>query len=183
MLITVIVSALIVSGIAAWKDARTGLIPNSLTVGTLVAAVLFHFFAGWHYAGLRSGAVEAALSVSGAVFCALGPLFMFLAGGMGGGDLKLFAALGALLQPLLGIETEAYGFFAAALIALARLAYQGRLFAVLGATFALMANPMRSRDNRREIPREALTWFRLGPAIFVGTLTMTLIHSFDLLSR
>lgn len=183
MLATFVAGAVIVSGIAAWKDSRTGLIPNWLTAGALFAAVVFHFFAGLHYAGFRAGLVEAALSVSGAVFCALGPLVLFAAGGMGGGDLKLFAALGALLQPLLGIETEAYGFFAAAIIALARLAYQGRLFAVLGATAALMWNPLRPRENRREVPREALTWFRLGPAIFIGTLTMTLIHGYDLLSR
>jgi prepilin peptidase CpaA len=184
MLLTFFVAAaVIVSGIAAWKDSKTGLIPNWLTAGTLVAAVAFHFFEGLHYAGLRAGLLEAGLSIAGAVFCALGPLVMFVAGGMGGGDLKLFAALGALLQPLLGIETEAYGFFAAAIIALARLAYQGRLFAVLGATGALMWNPFRSRENRREVPREALTWFRLGPAIFIGTLAMTVIHGYDLLSH
>jgi prepilin peptidase CpaA len=55
---------------------------------------------------------------------------------MGGGDLKLFAAIGALLQPLLGIEAEAYALFTAAIIALANLAYRGSLFRVLGSSFA-----------------------------------------------
>src|SRR5215471_451694 len=103
MLITFVATAVIVTGIAAWKDFRTGLIPNWLTAGTLFAAIAFHFFEGLRSGGFQVGLIEAVLSIAGVVFCALGPFVMFVTGGMGGGDLKLFAALGALLQPLLGI--------------------------------------------------------------------------------
>ena len=183
MLLAFVLGAVVVSGVAAWTDFRTGFIPNWLTAGALLVAVLSHFAVGLHYGGFRLGLEEAGLSIAGALFCAIGPGAMYFAGGMGGGDLKLFAAIGALLQPLLGIEAEAYALFSAAIIALANLAYRGSLFRVLGSSFALILNPFRARENRREVPREALTWFRLGPAIFVGTLLTTFIHGYSLLPR
>jgi prepilin peptidase CpaA len=103
---------------------------------------------------------------------------MYWKGGMGGGDLKLFAALGALCQPMIGIEAEMYAFVAAALIAPARLAYEGRLFAVLKNSFALLLNPLRSAKNKRVVPPEMMTWFRLGPAVFVGMLATLVVHSY-----
>lgn len=181
MLGAFVVGAVIVSAIAAWTDFRTGFIPNWVTVGTLAAAVVLHFVVGWRYDGLRFGAEEAAFSIAGAVFCSIGPGVMWMAGGMGGGDLKLFAAIGALLQPLLGIEAEAYALFAGAVIALANMAYRGTLLRTLGSSFSLLVNPMRARENRREIPHEALTWFRLGPSIFIGALATLLIHGYSLI--
>src|SRR5207249_1028928 len=94
-----VVGAVIVSAIGAWTDFRTGHIPNWLTVGTLAVAIVLHFGVGLRYGGFRFGVEEAGFSLAGAVFCAIGPGVMFMAGGMGGGDLKLFAAIGALLQP------------------------------------------------------------------------------------
>jgi len=181
MFLVFVLGAVLVSAIAAWTDFRTGHIPNWLTMGSLLAAIVLHFAEGTYYGGVRVGLTEAAFSIAGAVFCSIGPYVLYRLGGMGGGDLKLFAAIGALLQPLLGIETEAYGLFAAAIIALANLAYRGSLFRVLGSSFALMFNPLRARENRREVPLEALTWFRLGPAIFIGTIATTLIHGYAFL--
>jgi prepilin peptidase CpaA len=181
MVAAFVVGAVIVSAVAAWTDFRTGFIPNWLTVGTLAAAIVLHFVVGWRHDGFYFGLEEAGFSIAGAVFCSIGPGVMYRAGGMGGGDLKLFAAIGALLQPLLGIEAEAYGLFAGAVIALANMAYRGTLLRTLGSSFSLLFNPMRARENRREIPHEALTWFRLGPSIFIGTLATLLIHGYSLL--
>jgi prepilin peptidase CpaA len=183
MLAGFVLGAVIVSAVAAWTDFRTGFIPNWLTVGSLAAAIVLHFIVGWRYGGFGVGATEAGFSIAGAVFCSIGPGVLYMAGGMGGGDLKLFAAMGALLQPLLGIETEAYGLLAGAIIALANMAYRGTLLRTLGSSFSLVFNPMRARENRREIPREALTWFRLGPSIFIGTIATLLIHGYSLVTN
>jgi prepilin peptidase CpaA len=177
-----VVGAVIVSAIAAWTDFRTGFIPNWLTVGTVVLAIVLHFGVGLSYGGFRYGLEEAGFSIAGAVFCSIGPGAMYMAGGMGGGDLKLFAAIGALLQPLLGIEAEAYGLLAGAIIALANMAYRGTLLRTIGSSFSLLLNPLRARENRREIPQEALTWFRLGPSIFIGTVATLMIHGYALLA-
>jgi len=173
-----LIAAVVLTGVAAWTDYRTGLMPNWLTLGALPAAIVAHFAYGWYNADLSTGLSEAAYAFAGALFCSVGPGFMYWKGGMGGGDLKLFAALGALCQPMLGIEVQAYAFVIAAIIAPARLAYEGKLFQVLGASLSLVVNPLRQKENRREVPSEMLTWFRLGPAIFAATLISLLLRGY-----
>ena len=77
--------------LACVSDLRTRRIPNVLTFSSAVAAVTFHFVAGgwpaagWSLVGLFVGAL----------------LFfpMFALRGMGAGDVKLLAAVGAWLGP------------------------------------------------------------------------------------
>ena len=90
--------------------------------------------------------------------------------------MKLFAALGALLQPLIGFEAQTYAFVAAALIAPARLAYEGKLLKTLKNTVFLVANPFMPKDKRRTVDQEMMSWFRMGPAIFLGTAVAALMH-------
>jgi prepilin peptidase CpaA len=71
----------------AASDVRTKRIPNRLTYSALIAAFLFRFaFAGW--AGLERGV--AGMMIAGGIF-----FFLFLLGGMGGGDVKLMASVAA----------------------------------------------------------------------------------------
>ena len=144
-----------------------------------MVGIFGHFAAGVWLDGFRTGAVEAGFSLAGLLFCSLAPGFMYLKGGMGGGDLKLFAAIGALCQPLLGIEAEMYGLVVAAVIAPARLAFRGELLRVLGNSLALVMNPLRPAAQRRELPAELMSWFRLGPAIFAGTVLLVVVHSYE----
>jgi prepilin peptidase CpaA len=171
-----LLAALVVAGAAAWTDARTGHIPNRLTYGALLIAVLAHLAAGWRSGGAQAGFADLGWSLGGAVFCCIVPGFMYWRGAIGGGDLKLFAALGALCMPMIGIEAETYTFVAAALIAPAKLAYKGVLLQTLGRSLQLAANPFRKAEKRREVPAELMTWFRLGPAIFIGTAVTVLLH-------
>jgi prepilin peptidase CpaA len=83
--------ALAVGVTACITDIRTRRIPNVLTFGAAVAAVLFHGFEAG-VPGLQSAATG--WVVGTALF-----LPFFLLGGMGGGDVKLLAALGAWLGP------------------------------------------------------------------------------------
>lgn len=182
-MLTFLLAAVAASAIAAIVDYRTGQIPNWLTLGGIVVGVVGHLAQGWVSEGARAGLVEAAFSVGGLVFCSIAPAVLYVKGGMGGGDLKLYAAIGALCQPMLGIEAQMYSMIIAAIVAPARLAYEGKLLRVLGRSLALLVNPLRPADKRREVPTEALTWFRLGPAIFGGTLVTLAIHAFALLPR
>jgi prepilin peptidase CpaA len=174
-----LVGATLVTAVAAWTDFRAGSIPNWLTLPAIGFGIVGHGALGWYLEGPRVGLEEAATSLAGLLLCSLAPGIMFWKGGMGGGDLKLFAALGALCQPMIGIEAEMYGFVVAALVAPARLAYQGRLFKVLKNSLALLFNPIRSKDAKREISPEVMTWFRLGPAIFVGMAATLLAHFYE----
>src|SRR4026208_556827 len=76
---------------AAWSDFRTRRIPNVLTVAGAVSGLALHVW----YSGLP-GAVT---SMEG-LLVGLGLFIVFFfAGGMGAGDVKLLAAIGALLGP------------------------------------------------------------------------------------
>lgn len=84
-------AALLVALAGCVTDLRTRRIPNVLTISAASAAIAFHVLqSGGH------GAVQAVLGL--AVGLALFfPLFAL--GGLGGGDVKLLAALGAWMGP------------------------------------------------------------------------------------
>ena len=168
--------AVLVTAIAAAIDWRTGHIPNWLTLVPLALAPFAHVGIFVATGRADQALAQGGFSVIGAAVCALVPLALFRAGGLGGGDVKLFAAIGAICRPMLGIEAQFYAFLAAALLAPARLAYEGKLLKVLANTMALVANPFLPKERRREITPEMLTWQGLGPAIFVGTSFTALMH-------
>jgi prepilin peptidase CpaA len=81
---------LLVCGAAAACDVRTGRIPNALTVSALGAGLLL--------AAVRGGGELVGHAATAGVLLAL-CLPLFAAGALGGGDLKLLVAVGALLGP------------------------------------------------------------------------------------
>jgi prepilin peptidase CpaA len=119
---------------------------------------------------------EGAYSLGGAALSAVVPLLLFRQSAIGGGDVKLFIALGAILQPVLGIEAQMYGFFAGAILAPARLAYEGKLISTLKNSLAILSNLFLPKTKQRTIDASALTWFRLGPAIFLGVVLTAFLH-------
>lgn len=169
-------AAALVAFVGAIIDFKTGHIPNALTLGALVAALIAHVAYGAWMDGASGALSEGGRALFGMVACAAVPLLMYAKGGMGGGDVKLFAAIGALALPLAGLEAQTYTFVAALLIAPARLAYDGTLFRTLKNAFGLLLNPMRKKETRTEVPEELKTWFRLGPSIFIGVLATLLTH-------
>ena len=105
----------ILLAVACVSDLRTRRIPNVLTFSAAAGAVLFHLVsggwsaAGWSLAGLFVGTL----------------LFfpMFALRGMGAGDVKLLAAVGAWLGPgqvvIVAVATSIAGGVIAVLVALA----------------------------------------------------------------
>jgi prepilin peptidase CpaA len=170
-----LVAATIVALIAAAIDLKTGEIPQWLTFGSLGAGAVGHLI----YAIVihdPQPLAELGYSLLGVVFCSIVPLLLYRQDAIGGGDVKLLAALGAILQVRLGFEVEAYSFFAAGLLAPARLAYEGKLFRTLKNTVLLAVNPLLPKKKRRTIEPTLLTWFRFGPAIFIGTVLVTYMY-------
>ena len=79
--------ALTIATVGAVKDVRGRRIPNWLTYSGLLAALVVRTgLGGWP--GLRGGL--AGMLLAGGIF-----FLLFLLGGMGGGDVKLMAAVGA----------------------------------------------------------------------------------------
>jgi prepilin peptidase CpaA len=161
----------VVTLVAAATDAKTGRIPNWLTLPAALVGLALHAAAsGW--AGLLASALGALVSIS--VPWLLHRVSRGVA--IGGGDAKLFAAVGALGGPTAGLEIELSAFVVVAVFALVRLAFAGRLLRVLGNAAHLFVRPFVPARFRRPIEPEGLTEMRMGPAIFVAALSVTLLH-------
>lgn len=155
---------LAITFVAAFTDTRSGLIPNWLTLPALVIAPPLQLLLG--------GTTALACSLFGCVLCALVPLCLFRAGAMGGGDVKLLAAIGALAGPLPGLEVQLLAYNVLVAFALIVLAIRGELRATLARTWRLVARGRARRDPDATDARDVLTTFRLGAPIFVATLTL-----------
>jgi prepilin peptidase CpaA len=147
-------------------DARSGRIPNWLTLPLAVGGLAIQASGGWR------GLVQ---SLLGLILAGAVPwLFHRLTAGraIGGGDVKLFAGLGALMGPFLGLEIELSAFVLLGVFALVRLAFAGDLLRVLGNVARLLANPFLPLRWRSPIGALALTEMRLGPAIALGVVSV-----------
>jgi prepilin peptidase CpaA len=124
--------AILLIGLAACvTDFRSRRIPNALTFGSSAAAVVFF--------GLTNGWAGAAWSTAGwAVGCALF-LPWFLLGGMGAGDVKLLAALGAWAGPGNAVWIALYAAIAGGILALIVSLYRGYLGEMLRNLWGLLA--------------------------------------------
>jgi len=172
-----LIAAIAVAAIAAWFDWRRSEIPNWLTYAALVLGPFLH--AGRMLVArqpMEVALTEGGYSIAGAVVCSIVPLMLYRQGAIGGGDLKLLAAIGALLQVFNGVEAQMYGFFAAALVAPARLAYEGKLFSTLKNSFTILANMFRPKTRQEPVAESTLSWFRLGPPLLFGVLLTAYLH-------
>lgn len=158
-------AALALAGAAALSDARTGQIPNGITLPPLVIAPCFYL--------VTNGLSGAALSLASALASALVPYLMFRKGAAGGGDVKLMAGIGAVAGASFGIETQLFGFGLAALLALCLLAYRGKLLRVLGNSLRIFINPFLPRKVRRITAHEELSTIRMGVPFFVAACLCT----------
>lgn len=160
-----IAATLFIVVVAAYRDWRTGEIPNAVTLPALLLAPALYFIA-YRTDGL-------VFSGTGLLACGLMPYLMFRLGAMGGGDVKLFAALGAINGLELGATMLLLSLLVGCVQALVMLLARGELVRVLGNSFRLAVNPLLPQRHRREVPVQALTQLRLGPAILAGTLVAT----------
>jgi prepilin peptidase CpaA len=103
--------------VASISDLRTRRIPNALTFAAAAAATAFHVLTG----GLSGlGLSLAGLAVGLAVFF---PIFAL--GGLGGGDVKLLACLGAWLGPAGALWTALYAAMAGGAMAVLVILFRG----------------------------------------------------------
>jgi prepilin peptidase CpaA len=162
--------ALGTAAVAAFCDHRRGEIPNWLTLPPLVLAPLVY--------GLVFGLEHALHSCGAALLAGLVPYFLFRRSAMGGGDVKLFASLGAIMgfDLLAGLEIQLSAFAFATLAAGAALAWRGRLLATLGGALAAGLEPLLPSRLHRERCAELSTPIRMGGSILAATSVFAAPH-------
>ena len=110
MMTTSLWVCVIVVFVAVASDIATRRIPNLVTLGGLCVGLAIHGASGFVDKGLAGGLRGIGFALLGAVACGLVPFLAWKKGEMGGGDVKLFAAIGALVGPALGFDVEARAF-------------------------------------------------------------------------
>jgi prepilin peptidase CpaA len=141
---------------AAITDARTGRIPNWLTLPVVALAPVVH--------GVTGGIEGFVLSLVGMILCGLPPLVVYRRGGMGGGDVKLFAALGATAGATRGLEVQTLAYCIAALVVIVACARRRELGPLLRTTF-------RRRHGAGSPP--SIRTLRLGVPILAAASLIT----------
>lgn len=159
---------LVVCAISVATDLRDRRIPNWLTasgvaLGLLLNTVLFSCHLGFS-AGLRLGLLS---SLSGCLILVLVFGFFGLINFVGMGDVKLMAAVGALLRWPTALWAMAYTAMAGGAVALAYALVKGRLFKVLGNLLTISSNMVRKKDQRKEAQLHRIPY---ALAIFIGAV-------------
>ena len=156
--------ALIV-GIAVVTDLRSRRIPNALTFPAILAAFVIRFwFEGWSGLGL---------AVAGAFVAPIFLLLIHLGRGIGMGDLKLAAAVGAFFGPIPGLVAMFATAILGGLLAMALLMQRGQLLAELFSLLTIGLPFLKSRKSTERPVNDAkiVTTMPYGVAIALGSLT------------
>jgi prepilin peptidase CpaA len=170
---TLLLLALVAAAVAAVFDVRTGKIPDLLTLGALSVGILARVVMGPQPSWLA--ATQAGLyGIIGAAVCAAPSYLLFRSGALGGGDVKLQAALGALSGPLLGLQAQFYAFVVLTIFVAARLTYRGKLWSTLVIAGKALPRPFEPATRQRPLAHELTQTVRCGPAIFCGLLLAAL---------
>ena len=151
--------------IATVVDIRTRRIPNALT------ATIAGFGIGFAAAGISHVSLLGAL-----VGMALGLVLMLpghALGATGAGDVKLMAAVGAVVGPLLIVKAFLFTAVAGGVLAIVVATGRRRLTATLAGTARMIATP---GDARQEIKTAVpASRFAYGPAIAIGSVLAVLL--------
>ncbi len=170
----VLTLALATTATAAYTDLKRGEIPNWLTFGAFGAGLVASAVLAATSTGDPKAVALAVLgALGGGLACAVLPFLLWRAGVMGGGDVKLFIALGTLCHVATGLDIELTSFIAGSLVAPLQLAFRGQLLATAKRIGILLANLVLPASRRTALPHAEMTWFRFGPAILLATLWVT----------
>lgn len=157
---------------AAVSDVSSRRIPNALIAAGLAAALMLHVFgsdsAGWKawLTGMLTGLV----------------LFLpfYAVRGMAAGDVKLMAAVGSFVGPLMAFKVAMATFLIGGAWALAAIVLKGKIKqASLNISEIVLLRGARSSvvaQERNDMPASSIGRLPYGVAIALGTVTMLLVE-------
>ncbi len=151
----------------AWGDVRSRRIPNYLTIGTAVA--------GLAYNCLTQGLPGLTHGILGMLLGFAFLILPYMWGGLGAGDVKALAALGAWLGPRLTILLFCYMGIAGGVLALGYLIWQGNLWTKIKEGWTALLNLILCRPDGSpgsRSPRKLTEGIPYGVAIAVGMIVL-----------
>ena len=178
MVTTAVWASVIVVIVAVTSDVITRRIPNIATLGGLIAGCAIHGATGFVEQGVVGGLRGAGFALLGAFACGFVPFLAWRKGEMGGGDVKLFAAIGALVGPAIGFDVEARTFAFSLLVLFPyRLVRHGALGVALRNVRIGVGNVLRAKDARAPyLSGPKLPPVILAPAIGIAFALTMLQH-------
>lgn len=160
-LLDLIVFALI--GVCGVTDLQSGKIYNEITYPAILA--------GFAWNSLAANSPGITSSIEGFLLAAVLMGTLTLMGGMGGGDTKLIAAIGALKGYPFILDVLFYSFLTGGAIALSVAIWQGRLSGTVKRAWYMLFGAVVYRIRPVEGPEEKQSYkIPFGVAICIGTL-------------
>lgn len=161
-----VLSCLVCACVATVTDLRARVIPNWLTLPLPLLGVGGHF--------LQSGTSGALLSALGCLVCFVPCFFLLVRGGVGGGDVKLFAGFGALLGGRAGLELQLTAFVFVSAYTVWRMAWHGKLWALLTASYRATLHMALPSRFAAPTPGEGSQELPMGLSILLAALALAL---------
>jgi prepilin peptidase CpaA len=152
--------------VAAVVDVRRGKIPNAITYPAVAVALIGHMLLGaWSGEGARLGLVQSLIGLA----VGFGPLLVaWRLGGIGGGDAKLMAAVGALGGVNFAMSALFYGLAVAAVMAFGVMIHKRILRKTMGRIFRFVYLVLvRTKPGSPATPDSPLIPF--GLALCIGS--------------
>ena len=149
--------------IATYMDVRYRRIPNKVVLITLIGGLALNsFFGGWHGLVLSLG--------GGALAFAL--MFIFhVFGTMGAGDVKLFAAIGAIFGSSLVLPTLVVVALTGGALAICQMIYSRRVVATMSGVFFFVYGLLPGQKVPRfEVPADRSVTLPYAVPICCGSL-------------
>jgi Flp pilus assembly protein protease CpaA len=168
-----------------YTDLISGKVYNSITLSAVGLALLIRVFEGNFQQGLAEGLQPLRLGVSGAILWFIVFFFVWAIGAlsgkplMGGGDVKLMGAIGALSNAVFGWYVAIYSFTIAAVMALWVLFRHGELWAGLVGSFRRAVWPSHPSEVSRVEQRATGRTISFCTAICIGGMLAFWWHRFD----
>jgi prepilin peptidase CpaA len=161
----------IVTVMCVFWDLKYRRIPNFVTLPVMFTAPVIY--------GTIQGISALKSSLSGLVVGLLIFFIPFILGGMGGGDVKFLAVVGALKGTAFVLNAAIYSAFAGGIMAVLFLLYRGELFILLKKWIYTLINIMApgavrmARTEKTDVGKQVLPY---GLAIGIGVMTAMIIN-------
>jgi prepilin peptidase CpaA len=163
------VCALLLLVLCAYWDVRYRRIPNWATLpGTALGLGINGLFFGWQ--GMKTSGLGLLVG-----FGAL--LVLFILGWMGGGDVKLMAAVGALKGFPFIVGALFYSMLVAVVIGVAMLIWNRKVLRTAKNMFFVMGSRVTKLIPKQDIDKEQTQKLPFGLAIVLGTIWFMIVGS------